>query len=228
MEREAFWAEVEAIATRYDISTHPYVDRVCDGKANPEELAAFAVEHFEMTVRDSGPYMARGYISMLELDEAGAALMVENFAEEAAGLFSHTAGHAALLYEFWEQGLGRPRAALDASSASASARAMNAYFYLLMTHKARFAGCLGLLEGGFSKACERLLAAYQTHYGMRADQLRFFSTHIEADREHAAAGRAIADRLLTTERERVEFLREAECVGQLYWRGWDAMLGTDD
>ncbi len=227
MEREAFWAAVEAIATRYDISTHPYVDRVCDAKASDAELAAFAVEHFEMTVRDSGPYMARGYISMLDLVDEGAALMVENFAEEAAGLFSHTAGHAALLYEFWERGLGRPREALDASSASGAARAMNAYFWILMNHKARYAGCLGLLEGGFSKACERLLAAYQTHYGMTPEQLRFFSTHIEADKEHAAAGRKIADRLLTTERDRSEFLREAECVGGLYWRGWDAMLAAD-
>ena len=140
MQREAFWTEVEEIASRFDISHHPYVDLVCDGKASAGQLAAFAVEHFEMTVRDSGGYMAQGYISMLALDGEGAALMAENFAEEAAGLFTNTAGHAELLYEFWELGLGRPRETLATSSASAAARAMNAYFWILMNHKARFAG----------------------------------------------------------------------------------------
>ncbi len=224
MNRDMFWKEVEAIADRFNIATHPYVDRVCGGDATADQLAAFAVEHYEMTVRDSGPYIARGYIALLDIDAEGAALMAENFAEEAMGLYTKTAGHAELLFEFWERGLGRSRQVLVESSASPAARSMNAYFWMLMTHKARYAGTLGLLEGGFSKACERLLEAYQTHYGMTPDQLRFFSGHIEADKEHAAAGRKIADRLLANDRDRREFLTEAQCVGELYWKGWDAML----
>jgi pyrroloquinoline-quinone synthase len=224
MDREEFWSEVEAIAGRFNIAQHPYVDLVCDGKASPDQLAGFAVEHYEMTVRDSGGYMARGYISMLDIDGEGAALMAENFAEEAMGLFTKTAGHVELLYEFWERGLGKARQALVDSSASPAARAMNAYFWILMTHKTRFAGSLGLLEGGFSQACERLLEAFQTHYGMRPEQLRFFSGHIEADKEHAATGRKIADRLLVSDRDRREFIVEAACIGELYWKGWDAML----
>jgi pyrroloquinoline-quinone synthase len=226
MQREEFWNEVEAIASRFNIATHPFVDLVAEGKASSEQLAGFAVEHHEMTVRDAGEYMARGYISMLDIDAEGAALMGENFAEEAMGLFTKTAGHAELLYEFWERGLDRPRQTLLEASASAAARTMNAYFWILMTHKTRYAGCLGLLEGGFSQACERLFEALQTHYGMTPAQLRFFSGHIEADKEHAATGRKIADRLLTSDHDRREFLTEAACIGDLYWKGWDAMIET--
>jgi hypothetical protein len=68
---------------------------------------------------------------MAKLDAAGAELMAENFAEEAMGLHTGTAGHAPLLFEFWEQGLGLPREELENSSASTAARAFNAYFWLI-------------------------------------------------------------------------------------------------
>ncbi len=225
MESQAFWQEVERIAEEFSIARHPLVGLIHRGEARREQIRQFAVEHYEMTVRDSGPYIAQGYISMSRLDPEGARMMAENFAEEAMGLYTHTAGHAELLFEFWEKGLGLPRKELEESSASAAARTLNAYFWMLMTHKVRYSGALGVLEGGFSKACEKMLEGLQAHYHISPDALRFFSGHIEADREHAQTGRKLIERLLTTERERQEFLREARCVAELYWKGWDAMLG---
>jgi len=182
------------------------------------------VEHYEMTVRDSGPYVAQGYISLVNLDEGGAEMMAENFAEEAMGFYTHTAGHKELLFEFWEQGLGLPRKELEEASASAAARTLNAYLWLVLSRKPRYSGAAGILEGGFSQACEKMLAGLQTHYGMKPEALRFFSGHIEADKEHAQTGRKLIERLLTMERERREFLIEARCLAELYWKGWDAML----
>ena len=54
--------------------------------------------------------------------------------------------------------------------------------------------------------------------------LRFFSGHVEADREHAETGRALIARLLTSDAEQREFLAHARCMAELYWRGWDSML----
>ncbi len=93
-----------------------------------------------------------------------------------------------------------------------------------MTHKVRYSGALGILEGGFSHACEKMLAGLQTHYCITAAALRFFSGHVEADREHSKTGRKLIDRMLTTAREREEFLKEARCMAELYWKGWDAMM----
>ena len=123
-----------------------------------------------------------------------------------------------------EQGLGLPRQQLEQSSASPAARAMNAYFWLLVSRKAKYSGALGVLEGGFSHACEDMLDGLQTHYQMSPDALRFFSGHVEADREHAQTGRKLIDRLLATEQERAEFIKEVRCAAELYWKGWDAML----
>jgi pyrroloquinoline quinone (PQQ) biosynthesis protein C len=224
MSTQTFWQGVEQVAQEFNISRHPLVGLIHEGKASKDQIKQFAVEHYEMTVRDSGPYIAQGYISMLKVDREGAELMAENFAEEAMGLYTRTAGHTELLFEFWERGLGLPRKELEGSSASPAARAMNAYFWLLMTQKARYSGALGILEGAFSQACEKMLAGLQTHYQMSLDALRFFSGHIEADREHAETGRKLIDRLLRTERDQQEFLKEAHCIAELYWKGWDAML----
>jgi len=224
MDTQTFWREVEKLADEFNIGHHPFVQAVHEGKASTQELRQFAIEHYEMTVRDSGPYIAQGYCSMAKLDAVGAEMMAENFAEEAMGLHTRTAGHAALLFEFWERGLGLSREELEHSSASATARAVNAYFWLMMTHKVRYSGAAGILEGGFSEACEKMLDGLQTYYGMKPEALRFFSGHVEADREHASTGRKLIERLLTTEREWNEFLTEVRCFGELYWKGWDSML----
>lgn len=224
MDTQVFWKEVEGIASEFDISRHPLVDLIHEGKATKQQLKQFAVEHYEMTVRDSGPYIAQGYISMSKLDAVGAELMADNFAEEAMGLSTHTSGHAGLLYEFWEKGLGASRKELEDSSASPASRAMNAYFWLLVTHKVKYSGALGVLEGNFSRACEKIASGLRKHYGMTAEDIRFFSGHIEADREHAHTGRQLVDRLLTSDRDRREFLKEERCAAELYWKGWDAML----
>ncbi len=224
MDTQTFWREVEKIADEFNIGRHPLAQRISEGKATRDQIKQFAIEHYEMTVRDSGPYIAQGYISMSKVDSEGAELMADNFAEEAMGSYTHTAGHVGLLYEFWEKGLGLPRKELEESSASAAARTLNAYFWLLMTHKVRYSGALGMLEGGFSSACEKIFNGLQTHYGMKPEALRFFSGHIEADREHAHTGKKLMERLLTTDHDQREFLKEARCIAELYWKGWDAML----
>jgi pyrroloquinoline quinone (PQQ) biosynthesis protein C len=224
MEMGAFWDEVARAAEERNIARHPLVTAVRDGRATREQLRRFAIEHWHMTVKDAGPYMAQAYISMLAIDPEGAERLAHNFAEEALGLETRTAGHDALLIEFWEQGLGLPRKELEASVPSPASRAANAYFWFIASRRVRHVGALGIGEGGFSQACEAMLAGLRAHHGMPDSALRFFSGHVEADREHAETGRALIARLLTGDAEQREFLAHARCMAELYWRGWDSML----
>jgi pyrroloquinoline quinone (PQQ) biosynthesis protein C len=224
MEPAAFWSELEAVAQRWSIARHPLVARVEAGLASREELRRFAVEHYHMTVRDAGPYIAQAYLSMASLDAEAARLLAHNFAEEALGLQTGTAGHDELLFEFWERGLGRARKELEESVPSPAARASNAYFWFLVSRRPRCIGALGVGEGGFSQACEKLLAGLRTHYALPEEALRFFAGHVEADREHAETGRSLIGRLLQTDAQRREFLDSARTMAELYWKGWDAML----
>ena len=155
MDMQTFWREVEKIADEFNIGRHPLVQRINEGKASRDQIKQFAIEHYEMTVRDSGPYIAQGYVNMAKVDPFGAEMMAENFVEEAMGEHTHTGGHCELLYEFWEKGLGLPRQELASASASAAARAMNAYFWHMMTNKIRYSGALGILEGARQRASLR-------------------------------------------------------------------------
>ena len=83
MDTQTFWQEIGKISSEFDISNHPLVNAIHAGTATKDQIKQFAVEHYEMTVRDSGGYVAQGYISMRNIDKEGAELMAENFAEEA-------------------------------------------------------------------------------------------------------------------------------------------------
>jgi pyrroloquinoline quinone (PQQ) biosynthesis protein C len=226
METRAFWDEVGRAADEWSIARHPLVSAVRDGTATREQLRRLAVEHWHMTVKDAGPYMAQAYLCMLEIDADGAQRVANNFAEEALGLHTRTAGHDELLVEFWERGLGLPHKELEASSPSPASRAANAYFWFIASRRTRYVGALGIGEGGFSQACEQMLAGLKAHYGLPDSALRFFSGHVEADREHAETGRELIARLLKGDAEQHEFLAHARCMGELYWRGWDSMLSN--
>ena len=85
MDTQTFWNTVEGIADEFNIGRHPLVKLIKEGKATRQQIRQFAVEHYEMTVRDSGHYIAQGYISMATIDKQGAEMMAENFVEEGDG-----------------------------------------------------------------------------------------------------------------------------------------------
>ena len=223
MDITTLWKNLDELNDALGISSHPLHEMIREGTATLEHIKGFAIQHYEMTIRDSGPYMAQGYINMSKLDSAGADLLAENFAEEAMGLFSNTIGHREQLHEFWAA-LGLPESELIEAIASPEARAFNAFFWALMTQKIRYSGALGLLEGEFVTAAENMYRGLQEHYGMTSEQLRFFSTHIEADREHAETGKKLIERLLPEPLHRANFLNEARCGVELYRRAWDTMM----
>src|SRR5689334_22951513 len=138
MDMQAFWQGIEQIASEYNVGNHPLAQLLHDGKATRQQLKQFAIEHYVMTVRDSGPYIANGYVNMSKQNAEGADLMADNFAKEAMGLDTHTGGQAALLFEFWEKGLGLPKQELVEARASSAGRAMTSYFWLLVTNKVNY------------------------------------------------------------------------------------------
>jgi len=161
---------------------------------------------------------------MIDLDPQGAAMMAENFAEETLGLLSQSAGHPELMFEYWEKGLRLPRQELIESSGSPASRMFNAFAWRTMSLRPRYIGALGLVEAIELPSHLQLLAGVEKHYGFPADAVRFFSVHAEADKEHAATGRKLVERLVRTEREQREFLIEARCLVDLFKQGFDAML----
>lgn len=109
MDTATFHAEINKIVAEHRLDQHPYVKLVNQGKTAREQLKGYPIQHYEMTVRDSAPLSAAAYLKMYDIDQKVALGSAKGFAEEALGLYSHSAGHTELLFELWEGGLGLPR-----------------------------------------------------------------------------------------------------------------------
>lgn len=224
MDVQSFWRELDRIRDEIGYHRSPIVELVHGGTATRAQLDRVAICNYHMTVRDADVFTATGFVNLAAVNLQASQHLAHAFAEEALGLHSHTAGHAELLFEFWERGLGHQRHELEDSMAPAAVRAFNAEYWMVMTRKIRYCGIPGYLgEGIFSRVCQRLCDGLTQHYGMEPDALRFFSVHIEEDREHSKEGHELLSELASTDRDRDDFVHEAQCWAQLQRGAWDAM-----
>ena len=197
MDKATFHAEINKIVAEHRLDQHPYVKLVHEGKASREQLKGYPIQHYEMTVRDSAPLSATAYLKMYDIDQKVAHGSAKGFAEEALGLYSHSAGHTDLLFELWEGGLGLPREQLRHSTGSHDARAFNACMYRIIHLKPHFVGAIGLCEEMEVEAYRMLREGLERHYEIRPEHTRFLSVHYEADKEHGEGGHRMIDRFVT-------------------------------
>ena len=225
MNKENFHAEIDDIVAEYRLNQHPYVKLVNGGRASREQLKGYPIQHYEMTVRDSAPLSATAYLKMYDIDQKIAHGSAKGFAEEALGLYSHSAGHTDLLFELWESGLGLPREQLVKSIGSDDSRAFNACLYRIIHLKPEFVGAIGLSEEIEVEAYKMLQEGLEHHYGLKPEHTRFLSVHYEADKKHGAGGHRMIDRFVTGSGREEEFLAEARTLARFFWRGFDSMMG---
>ena len=224
MNQAQFHTELDKLSAEYTLTKHPYFQLVSQGKASREQIRRYPIEHYAMTVKDSGPLAAMAYLRLHEIDVEAAQQMAQSFAEEALGLFSHSAGHAELLCEMWERALGLPREELLDSIGSEESLAANALFHRIPNVKPEFLGAFGMCEGMEVYAYNQMQLALEKHYGMKSDDLRFLSVHYEADKDHSEAGHWLIDRLVTGTGREEEFLAETKALMHSFWKGFESML----
>ncbi len=226
MDTAVFHAEINKVVSEYRLSQHPYVKAVHEGKAPRDLLKSYPIQHYEMTVRDSAPLSAEVYLRLRMLDEEVGQGAAKGFAEEALGLYSHSASHTELLFELWEGGLGLPRKQLIEAIGAKDAMAFNACLYRVIRLKPQFIGAIGLMEEIEVEAYKMLMDGMERNYGIGSNHLRFFAVHYEADKEHGEAGHAIIDRFVTGTGREEEFIAEARCLGHFFWKGFDSMMAA--
>jgi pyrroloquinoline quinone (PQQ) biosynthesis protein C len=226
MEQARFHSEIDRIVAEHRLDQHPYVKLIHEGRASRDQLKGYPIQHYEMTVRDSAPLSAAAYLKMHEIDQNVAHGSAKGFAEEALGLYSHSAGHTELLFELWEGGLGLPRDQLVNAIASDDSRAFNACLYRIIHLKPHFVGAIGLCEEIEVEAYKKLQEGLERHYGFKPDHTRFLSVHYEADKEHGEGGHRMIDRFVTGSGREEEFLAEARTLAHFFWKGFDSMLSA--
>ncbi|HYL59708.1 MAG TPA: iron-containing redox enzyme family protein [Candidatus Acidoferrales bacterium] len=224
MDKATFHTEIDRIVAEHRLDQHPYVKLVREGRATRAQLKGYPIQHYEMTVRDSAPISAVSYLKMYDIDKKVARGSAKGFAEEALGLYSHSAGHTELLFELWEGGLGLPREQLINSIGSEEARVFNACMHRIVHLKPHFVGAIGLCEEIEVPAYLMIQQGLEQHYGVSPVHTRFLAVHYEADKQHGEGGHRMIDRFVTGSGREEEFLAEARTLTRFFWKGFDAML----
>ena len=223
MDKKTFERELGDIVSEYDMRNHPFMQAVGAGKASLTHIRQYAINQYEITVRDAAAFTAHAFLKLQGIDRDAAEGMALNFAEEALGIVSKTAAHDKLLFELWERGLGLPLKELTGAIATEEARQSNAMYWRIISIKPHMLGIFGLGEESSVYANKLMAESLVKHYGMTEENVRFFAVHYEADQEHAETGRDIIGRLIQPGDE-AEFIAEGRLLLHSYWKAIESVM----
>ena len=175
---------------------HPFVRSVSEGKASMEQIRQWALQDYHF--RSAVPRLAMlRYLACT--DPAFQPKLYEVVEEETKGLRPGSVGHPDMFVEFAAE-LGLERRDLETAPLR-PATAAHLYYAELIIHTLPWFVVMAAqmaAEGTFSPAAAALGQAFIKHYGMKPEAVRFFTVHIEADREHGSLAEEIARRYITS------------------------------
>ena len=173
----------DAVAEKH-LLKHPFYLAWSRGELTREALADYAAQYYHHVA--AFPTYLSAVHSKCE-DPSTRRQLLQNLTDEEAGAPNHP--------ELWlqfAQGFGVDEAAAKGAEQRVETQDLIAAFRSVCGEGATAEGMAALYayESQIPEICESKIEGLTKHYGMvDPDQYRYFSVHIEADREHAAAER---------------------------------------
>ncbi|HYY25812.1 MAG TPA: iron-containing redox enzyme family protein [Candidatus Udaeobacter sp.] len=173
---------------------HPFLKAVCNGTATMDQIRAWAIQDYQFRAAVPRIAMLR-YLACTDPEIAQKLWGVVE--EETRGMETGTAGHNELAIRFAES-VGVTRSQLEKAELRPSTAA-HLYYVELIIHTLPWFVVMAIqigAEGTFGPAAAALGNGFIKQYGMKPDDVRFFTVHSEADEEHGSLAEEIAVRYL--------------------------------
>ena len=173
---------------------HPFLKAVCNGTATMDQIRAWAIQDYQFRAAVPRIAMLR-YLACTDPEIARKLWGVVE--EETRGMDTGTAGHNELAIRFAES-IGVTRSQLENAELRPSTAA-HLYYVELIIHTLPWFVFMAIqigAEGTFGPAAAALGNGFVKQYGMKPDDVRFFTVHSEADEEHGSLAEEIAVRYL--------------------------------
>jgi pyrroloquinoline quinone (PQQ) biosynthesis protein C len=173
---------------------HPFLKAVCNGTATMDQIRAWAIQDYQFRAAVPRIAMLR-YLACTDPEIAQKLWGVVE--EETRGIETGTAGHNELAIRFAES-IGVTRSQLENAELRPSTAA-HLYYVELIIHTLPWFVVMSIqigAEGTFGPAAAALGNGFINQYGMKPDDVRFFTVHSEADEEHGSLAEEIAVRYL--------------------------------
>ncbi|MGH7950023.1 MAG: TenA family transcriptional regulator [Candidatus Binataceae bacterium] len=205
---------------RATLKYHPTIDKIARGQLEPSQLRHWATQLYIGNKGHNANILGLIYA---KCDDFGARkAIVENLNEEELGRQSGVGrSHMELYLEFGEA-LGIPRQQLVHARMTPDATAMVHWMYWLANSKPWYTTLAGISLGSelFNPdAYVRVIDGLRKHYGLNDDGVRFFSVHVEVDKEHGDSSAGSIFRAIP-ESDASEALWAVETHIALMWRLW--------
>jgi pyrroloquinoline-quinone synthase len=173
---------------------HPFLKAVCNGTASMDQIRAWAIQDYQFRAAVPRIAMLR-YLACNDPEIAQKLWGVVE--EETRGMDTGSAGHNELAIRFAES-IGLTRDELENAELRPSTAA-HLYYVELIIHTLPWFVVMAIqigAEGTFGPAAAALGHGFIKQYGMKPDDVRFFTVHSEADEEHGSLAEEIAVRYL--------------------------------
>jgi pyrroloquinoline quinone (PQQ) biosynthesis protein C len=208
----------EMRARGMSIADSPVVERVRTGALSREDLLRWSIQFFPIIT--AIPKVMKAVHDRASADARG--FLKEVVDEEASGDQSGTKSHPELFLDFVEH-LGYPREVVLRSEPPKEAADYLAFRWgaieTLPWHLNLVPNVMG--EGEIPRAYRPMMEGFQHHYGLRRDDLLFFTVHEEVDQHHfSAVVRLLATHAVTGE-DRREVARIFWKTAELFRKVWD-------
>jgi pyrroloquinoline-quinone synthase len=175
---------------------HPFLKAVCAGTTTIDQIRAWAIQDYQFRAAVPRIAMLR-YLACSDPEIARKLWGVVE--EETRGLDTGSAGHNELFIRFADS-IGLTRQQLE-SAELRPATAAHLYYVELIIHTLPWFVVMSIqigAEGTFGPAAAALGHGFIRQYGMKPEDVRFFTVHSEADEEHGSLAEEIAVRYITS------------------------------
>lgn len=175
---------------------HPFLEAVCAGTATMDQIRAWAIQDYQFRAAVPRIAMLR-YLACTDPEIARKLWGVVE--EETRGLDTGSAGHNELFIRFADS-IGLTRDQLE-NAELRPATAAHLYYVELIIHTLPWFVVMAIqigAEGTFGPAAAALGHGFIKKYNMKADDVRFFTVHSEADEDHGNLAEEIAVRYITS------------------------------
>jgi pyrroloquinoline-quinone synthase len=206
---ESVLEEIEAIHRRKPRFGHSLWTELCDGELSKEQVKAFAKQNGIIPLHN---HNFHGRLYVVCPDPQWRARIVEVCYEEATGrLYADGVGHNELYLRYGEA-LGISRDEMWNADYCAGALAFKAYFSDVCGRDFLEGVSAHMLaaEGPVPAHGSRRADALRKYYGLSDEDVRFFTVHQTADKDHSGIGEELLGQFAKTDDDVRRVLRTVE------------------
>ena len=208
---------IDHVVAEKHLLKHPFYLAWTRGELTREALADYAAQYYHH-VAAFPTYVSAAHANCA--DQGARRQLLQNLIEEEGG----TPNHPELWLQF-AQGLGVDGATAQQTGQEAETQNLIATFRSVCRDgsTAEAVAALYAYESQIPEICESKIEGLKKHYGMTdPEHYRYFSVHIEADREHSAAEREMLAKQVTP----ANFEQVRASVHQVLSALWEMLSGV--